>query len=142
VDGEGRFDRTWLLESEPAIGIEAARRSGVKRRPRRRPSMRLELWRLLAIVALAGLFFAAFRSFLLADLVGLLVWPVMLGFGIDRLGRGHGVLGGTLAGCLALISSNPDLDWVAILAAMGATWGFYLSVWLYILFETLIYYFY
>ena len=142
MDGEGRYDRTWLLETEPAIGIEAARRSRVKRHRKRRPSMRLELWRLLAIVALAGLFLAAIRSFLLADLVGLLVWPVMLGFGIDRLCRGHGVLGGTVAGCLALISSNSDPEWAVILAAMGATWGFYLGVWLYIIVETLIYYFY
>jgi hypothetical protein len=85
----------------------------------------------------------------------LLVWPVLLGFGIDRLCTGEGVWGGTGAGALGfagmalalpggLVLGNGALNPIGFLSTLvvGAIWGFYLSVWIYMIIETIIYYCY
>src|SRR4051812_26252591 len=61
VDREVRSDRTWLLEGELGIGSKTSKKSGAGRRRQHRPAIRIELWRMLALVALAGLLFAAIR---------------------------------------------------------------------------------
>jgi hypothetical protein len=141
VDGQARFDRTWLLETEPESGSSSGEKKG-KDRAKARGSPRVELWRMLAAVALAGLVFATMRSIVEGDYAALLLWPTMAGFGIDRLCRGHGVLGSTVAGGLgfAVLTAGPGS--LLVFTAAGLIWGFYLGVWLYIVVETLLYYFY
>ena len=95
-------DRTWLLESESAPGGPFKSKQGLRKPRGRFSSTRFELRYLLAVTALAGLFFAVVRSWLVLDFIGLLIWPVLLGFGIDRLCAGEGVWGGTGAGALGL----------------------------------------
>jgi hypothetical protein len=141
VDGEARSGRTWLLETEPELGSPPGKKkSNDGLQPLGSP--RVELWRMLAAVALAGLVFATMRSIVEGDYATLLLWPTMAGFGIDRLWRGHGVLGGTVASGLgfAMATSNPEAS--ILCGVAGLIWGFYLGVWIYIIVETLIYYFY
>jgi hypothetical protein len=155
VEGDPRLDRTWMPETEWASGSDLRDKAGAREPSGYGPSMRFELRRMLAFIALVGLLFAAIRSFLAADFIGLLAWPAMLGFGIDRLCGGHGTWGGTVAGGLGLaalatavggargfagVASEPAA--FLLFAGMGAIWGFYLSIWFYIVVETLNYYFY
>jgi hypothetical protein len=101
-------------------------------------------------------FFAVVRSWLVLDFIGLLIWPVLLGFGIDRLCAGEGIWGGTGAGALGfagmalavpgglLVRSSGALNPIGFLSTLvvGAIWGFYLSIWTYMIVETIIYYCY
>jgi hypothetical protein len=149
-------DRTWLLESELAPGRPFKSKQGFRKHRGRFPSTRIELRYLLAVIALAGLFFAVVRSWLVLDVIGLLIWPVLLGFGIDRLCAGEGVCGGTGAGALGfvgmalavpgglLVLSSGALNPIGFLSTLvvGAIWGFYLSIWIYMVVETIIYYCY
>jgi hypothetical protein len=110
---------------------------------------------MLLVVVLASFLCMGFRSLLTLDLIGILVWPVLLGFGAERCAGGHGVCGGTIASLLAfgtagmvllsgsqgfaLTSFGPWLNpFVLLMLAAGGCWGFYLSVWVYILFETIL----
>src|SRR3954466_5582705 len=70
-------DRTWLLESELAPGRPFKLKQGLRKPRGRFPSTRTELRYLLAVIALAGLFFAVVRSWLVLDIIGLLIWPVL-----------------------------------------------------------------
>jgi len=147
-------DRTWLLESESAPGGLFKSKKGQGKPRGRFSSTRFELRYLLAVTALAALFLAVVRSWLVLDFIGLLIWPVLLGFGIDRLCAGEGVWGGTSAGALGfagmalalpgglLALSSGALNPIGILSTLvvGAIWGFYLSVWTYMIIETIIYY--
>ena len=147
-------DRTWLLESESAPGRPLKSEQRLRKPRGRFASSRIELRDLLALTALAGLFFAVVRSWIVLDVVGLLIWPVLLGFGIDRLCAGQGVWGGTGAGALGfagmalalpgglLALSSGALNPIGFLSTLvvGAIWGFYLSVWIYMIVETIIYY--
>jgi hypothetical protein len=116
-------------------------------------SWQFGLRRFLMIGVLAGLFFMSARSLLAMNPIGILLWPILLGFGIERLWGGHGVLGGTIGGvltCLAansIASSRPGLIggyWsdptflalTVLSLGAGTCWGFYLSVWVYLLVET------
>jgi hypothetical protein len=115
--------------------------------------MTIGMKQLLWLVALAGVLCMAVRAILLREPLGILAWPVLLGFGADRARDGSGVSGGTIGGLLgfgavALTSSSgpgiavPALNpgtWCLALAA-GACWGFYLSVWVYIIVETMLQY--
>src|SRR4051794_3667923 len=83
-------DRTWLLESELAPGRPVKSKRSLRKPRGRFSTTRIELRHLLAVTALAGLFFAVVRSWLVLDFIGLLIWPVLLGFGIDRLCAGEG----------------------------------------------------
>ena len=148
------LDRTWLLESESAPGGPFKSKPGLRKPRGRFSSTRFELRYLLAVIALSGLFFAVVRSWLVLDFIGLLIWPVLLGFGIDRLCAGEGVWGGTGAGALGfagmalalpgglLALSSGALNPIGLLSALvvGAIWGFYLSIWIYMVVETVIYY--
>ena len=99
----------------------------------------------------------AIRSLLVLDALGILVWPVLAGFGTDRMMGGHGVWGGTIGGVLSFIAAS----WIAatwpgmiggswsdprglalflLSLGAGACWGFYLSVWVYLLVETVLQY--
>jgi hypothetical protein len=112
---------------------------------------------LLLMVVLASVFCMAGRSLLMMDPLGILFWPVLAGFGTDRLGGGHGVWGGTMGGVLSFLAAS----WIAFtwpgmiggywgdprslalfLLSLGAgtCWGFYLSVWVYLLVETALQY--
>ena len=116
----------------------------------------MELRYLLAVIALAGLFFAVVRSWLVLDVIGLLIWPVLLGFGIDRLCAGQGVWGGAGAGALGiagmtlalpgglLFLSSGAFNPIGFLSTLvvGAIWGSYLSICNYMIIETIISYCY
>ena len=154
--GDSGPDRTWLLESELAPGRPFKSKQGLRKPRGRFSSTRIELRDLLAVTALAGLFFAVVRSWIAIDFIGLLIWPVLLGFGIDRLCAGEGVWGGTGAGALGfagmalarpgglLVLSSGALNPIGFLSTLvvGAIWGFYLSIWTYMIVETIIYYCY
>jgi hypothetical protein len=116
---------------------------------------RLQVRHLLLWVVLASLMCMAVRSLLVMDPIGILVWPVLLGFGADRLRGGRGVWGGTAGGLLAFAAaavaafcggppsaggwSDPRLVLVSVLTlAAGICWGFYLSVWVYMIVETVL----
>jgi hypothetical protein len=154
VERDRGLDRTWLLESESAPGGPFKLKQGLGKPRGRSSSTRFELRYLLAVTALAALFLAVVRSWLVLDFIGLLIWPVLLGFGIDRLCAGEGVWGGTGAGALGfagmalafpgelLLLSSGALNPIGFLATLvvGAIWGFYLSIWTYMVVETIIYY--
>jgi hypothetical protein len=110
---------------------------------------------LLWIILLASILCMALRSLLLMDAVGILIWPVLLGFGTGRMVGGHGVWGGTIAGFLSFLSTALLLSWGVVsssfwssapwtfsplIVAVGAgiCWGFYLSIWAYIVVETIL----
>jgi len=116
---------------------------------------RLQVWHLLMVIVLAGLMCMAVRSLMVMDPLGILVWPVLVGFGTDRLLGGRGVWGGTigglaafatgaglvLAGPQALAGGWPD-PWIVLVSVLalgsGICWGFYLSVWVYLIVETVL----
>jgi hypothetical protein len=116
----------------------------------------LSVRHLLAIIALASLLCMAVRSLLVMSPIGILLWPVLLGFGTERLIGGHGVLGGSIGGvlgfvaatCLAAWPGSGAVGWCGpgflsfpfVALAAGACWGFYLSVWVYLLVETALQY--
>jgi hypothetical protein len=107
---------------------------------------------MLLLIVLASFLCMAVRSILLPDRVGLLIWPVLLGFGVERWMKGHGVLGGTLGGLLSFVAAglvlmsghapsalDPLLIPVSLVSiCAGCCWGFYLSVWVYIMVETVL----
>jgi hypothetical protein len=116
---------------------------------------RFGLRALLALVGLAGLFCMAVRSVFFAEPLGILLWPVILGFGADRLAGRAGISGGTIAGLLSflmvygVICSGPRpltagvadpwfLPSAMLFLGAGGCWGFYLSVWLYMGVETML----
>ena len=106
--------------------------------------MRLQVRHMLLMVVLASPMCMAVRSLLVMDPIGILVWPVLLGFGTDRLLGGRGVRGGTIGGLLAFATAaglaiagsqptlagwtDPWLSLVPVVAlASGICWGFYLA---------------
>ena len=118
---------------------------------------RLQVWHLLLVIVLASLMCTAVRSLLLMDPIGILVWPVLVGFGTDRLVGGRGIWGGTIGGLAAFatraglavagpqsLASGLQDPWflLASVLALGAgiCWGFYLSVWVYLIVETVLQY--
>jgi hypothetical protein len=105
------------------------------------------------LIVLASFCCMAVRSFLLFDALGILMWPVLLGFGLERWAGGHGVWGGTLgsllafaAACVLLISGQQGFAFtsfavwlnplVLLAAGAGTCWGFYVSIWFYLIVET------
>jgi hypothetical protein len=104
------------------------------------------------MVVLASLFCMAVRALLRLEPIGILIWPVVFGFGLDRLAAGNGVIGGTAGGLLGFLATGLVLcgvGWLtgpvsapwplascALVVLAGACWGFYLSVWLYMIVET------
>jgi hypothetical protein len=119
--------------------------------------MRLAVRQLLLVIVLASLMCMAFRSFLVMDPIGILAWPVFVGFGIDRVVGGRGLWGGTIGGLLAFagaaglaFSGAPPrasgwIDpWLLLVSGLtlgsGICWGFYLSVWVYLLVEAILQY--
>jgi hypothetical protein len=111
---------------------------------------------LLQAIALASLLCMAVRSLMVTDMVGILVWPVLLGFGTDRLVGGGGLWGGTIGGLVAFAvadfafagpASVPGAwtdPWILVVSVFalgsGICWGFYLSVWVYLIVETVLQY--
>ena len=144
----------------PASGIWDSLLDGLSPSSRGKPESsrdtplpaRFSVSHLLMIVMLASLFCMAARSLLTLDPLGILIWPVLLGFGTERMVGGHGVMGGTIGGVLSfaisswIASTTPGLGayWsdprflaLSVLSiGAGVGWGFYLSVWVYILVET------
>ncbi len=97
------------------------------------------IWHLLALIVLASFLCMTLRSIARAEVLGILTWPVLFGFGVERRAGGHGVWGGTVGGLLAfggagIVLASIPLGVISLPA--GACWGFYLSVWLYIIVET------
>ncbi len=119
--------------------------------------VRFELRHVLLLIVLASLLCMAVRSFLLLDFTGMLIWPALLGFGVERLLGGHGVLAGTIGGAVSFAGAaavffsghrsiatalfDPGFIPVTLmLLAAGICWGFYLSIWVYIIVETILQY--
>jgi hypothetical protein len=116
---------------------------------------RFGLSHLLVLIVLASFLCMSLRAIVLVDILGILAWPVLLGFGLERWAGGHGVWGGTVGGLLGFggagvlvlsgmqaFTVTPSILWLNPLSllwlAAGACWGFYLSVWLYMIVETLL----
>jgi len=110
---------------------------------------------LLGAIVLASLMSMAVRSLLIMEPLGILLWPVLLGFGTDRMAGRDGVLGGTIGGLLSfvaafgLVCSGPQplvagfadpwfLPGAVLFLGAGGCWGFYLSVWVYLIVETIL----
>ncbi len=117
--------------------------------------LRFGVRHLLGAIVLASLMCMAVRSVLLMEPLGFLLWPVLLGFGTDRMAGRDGILGGTIAGLvsfvaafgivgsgpqpLATVFANPwFLPGALLFLGAGGCWGFYLSVWVYLVVETIL----
>jgi hypothetical protein len=113
---------------------------------------------LLGAIVLASLLCMTMRSLLLMEPLGILFWPVLLGFGTDRMAGGDGLLGGTIAGLVSFVATfgivcsgtqplatgfaDPwFLPGAVLFLGAGGCWGFYLSVWVYLVVETILQYF-
>src|SRR6516164_8765113 len=59
---------------------------------------------LLLAIVLASLLCMATRSMLLREPLGILVWPVLLGFGTARMAGWDGLIGGTIAGLISFLA--------------------------------------
>jgi hypothetical protein len=118
-------------------------------------SVRFGVRHLLGAIVLASLMCMAVRSLLLMGPVGILLWPVLLGFGTDRMAGRDGILGGTIGGLLSftaafgIVCSGPQplatgfadpwfLPGAVLFLGAGGCWGFYLSVWVYLVVETIL----
>ena len=97
------------------------------------------------------------RSLLLREPIGILLWPVVLGFGTDRMAGRDGLVGGTIAGLVSFVAafgvicSGPQplatgftnpwfLPGTLLFMGAGGCWGFYLSIWVYLVVETILQY--
>jgi hypothetical protein len=120
--------------------------------------VRLGIRHLLGAIVLASLLCMAARSLLMVEPIGILFWPVLLGFGTDRMAGRDGLMGGTIAGLVsfvaafAVICSGPQtlatgfagslfLPGTVFFLGAGGCWGFYLSVWVYLAVETILQHF-
>jgi len=117
--------------------------------------LRFGVRHLLGAIVLASLTCMAVRSLLLMEPLGILLWPVLLGFGTDRMAGRAGILGGTIAGLVSFVAafgvvcSGPQplatgfadprfLRGAVLFLGAGGCWGFYLSVWVYLVVETIL----
>ncbi|MGA2706272.1 MAG: hypothetical protein ABSH35_35015 [Isosphaeraceae bacterium] len=117
--------------------------------------LRFGVRHLLGAIVLASLTCMAVRSLLLMEALGILLWPVLLGFGTDRMAGRDGILGGTIAGLVSfvaafgIVGSGPQplatgfakpwfLAGAVLFLGAGGCWGFYLSVWVYLVVETIL----
>ena len=108
--------------------------------------VRFTIRHMAGLVAFAGLAFALLRSLILFDPFGILLWPVVLGFASDRALGGNGVAGGTIGGALgfevaagaATVLGIATQVTLLIALAAGSCWGFYLSIWIYMVVETIL----
>jgi hypothetical protein len=65
--------------------------------------LRFGVRHLLGAIVLASLMCMAVRSLLLMEPLGILLWPVLLGFGTDRMAGRAGILGGTIGGLFSFV---------------------------------------
>jgi hypothetical protein len=110
---------------------------------------------LLGAIVLTSLMCMTVRSLLLMEPLGILLWPVLLGFGTDRMTGRDGIPGGTIGGLLSFVAafgivcSGPQplatgfadpwfLPGAFLFLGAGGCWGFYLSVWVYLVVETIL----
>jgi len=117
--------------------------------------LRFGVRHLLGAIVLASLMCIAVRSLLLMEALGILLWPVLLGFGTDRMAGRAGILGGTIGGLFSFVAafgivcSGPHplatgfadpwfLPGTVLFLGAGGCWGFYLSVWVYLVVETIL----
>lgn len=120
--------------------------------------VRFGIRHLLGAIVLASLLCMAVRSLLLMEPLGILFWPVLLGFGTDRMAGRAGLLGGIIAGLVSFVAAfvvvcaRPQallpgfadpwfLPGAMLFLGAGGCWGFYLSVWIYLIVETILQYF-
>ncbi len=130
-------------------------KSGTLAGKRASTPLRFGVRHLLEAIVLASLLCMAVRSLLLMQPLGILLGPVLLGFGTDRMAGRDGVLGGTIGGLLSfvaafgLVCSGPQplatvfadprfLPGAVLFLGAGGCWGFYLSIWVYLVVETVL----
>ena len=118
-------------------------------------ALRFGVRHLLGAIVLASLMCMAVRSLLSMEALGILLWPVLLGFGTDRMAGRDGILGGTIGGLFSFVAafgivcSGPHplatgladpwfLPGAVLCLGAGGCWGFYLSVWVYLVVETIL----
>ena len=106
---------------------------------------------------MSSLMCMAVRSLLLMEPLGILFCPVLLGFGTDRMAGRAGLLGGTIAGLVSFLAAfgviclGPQslttgfadpwlLPGAVVFLGAGGCWGFYLSVWIYLVVENVLQY--
>ena len=82
-------------------GVEAGELTG----KRGASPVRFGIRHLLGAIVLASLMCMAVRSLLLMEPLGILFWPVLLGFGTDRMAGRDGLLGGTIAGLGSFVAA-------------------------------------
>jgi hypothetical protein len=143
----GRYS-TW--EEGVELGSLAGKRVG--------SPLRLGIRHLLEAIVLASLLCMVVRSLLFMEPIGILFWPVLLGFGTDRMAGGDGLMGGTIASLVSfaaafgVVCSGPQplatgfadlwfLPGAVLFLGAGGCWGFYLSVWVYLVVETILQHF-
>jgi hypothetical protein len=117
--------------------------------------LRFGVRHLLGAIVLSSLMCMVVRALLLMEPFGILLWPVLLGFGTDRMAGRDGILGGTIAGSVSFVAvfgvvgSGPQplatvfadpwfLPGAVLFLGTGGCWGFYLSVWVYLVVETIL----
>ena len=117
--------------------------------------VRFGIRHLLGAIVLVSLLCMAARSLLWTEPLGILFWPVLMGFGMDRMAGRDGLLGGTVAGLVSFVvafgvvcsGSQPLASGLAnpwllpggvLFLGAGGCWGFYLSVWVYLIVETIL----
>jgi hypothetical protein len=110
---------------------------------------------LLVTIVLASLLCMAARSLLLREPLGILIWPVLQGFGTGRMAGLDGLMGGTIAGLISFVAAfgvvcsgsqslttafaDPwFLPGALLFLGAGGCWGFYLSIWIYHVVETIL----
>ncbi|HWU39203.1 MAG TPA: hypothetical protein VN203_16285, partial [Candidatus Acidoferrum sp.] len=70
--------------------------------------LRFGVRHLLGAIVLASLMCMAVRSLFLMEALGILLWPVLPGFGTDRMAGRAGILGGTTGGLFSVRGSLRD----------------------------------
>ena len=117
--------------------------------------LRFGVRHLLGAIVLASLMCMAVRSLFLMEALGILLWPVLPGFGTDRMAGRAGILGGTIGGLFSFVAafgivcSGPHslatgladhwfLPGAVLFLGAGGCWGFYLGVWVYLVVETIL----
>jgi hypothetical protein len=146
-----------LFDVPPEYSQRNQRPANIDPVPRKHSSFRARFGvkHLLQAIALSSLLCMSARSLLFMDPLGILFWPVLLGFGTNLLVGGDGIVGGTIGGLLlslaafGIAGSGPQPlaagiadPWFLPLTVLslnaGGCWGFYLSVWVYLIVETIL----